>query len=87
MFPNLFFLFQNENVRAWAGPYKSSLSGDTVTEVQTCNLVQEASPSLSLYTGAQGWHSGLTSVFPAPTFLGRGIPQTVDDVVHVPLEL
>lgn len=77
MFPNLFFLFQNENVRAWAGPYKFSLSGDTVTEVQTCDLVQEASPSLS----------GLMSVFPVPTFLGRGIPQTVDDVVHVPLVL
>lgn len=55
MFPNLFFLFQNENVRAWAGPYKFSLSGDTVIEVQTCNLVQEASLSLLPFPCALGF--------------------------------
>lgn len=87
MLPNLFSLFQNENVHAWEGSYKFSSTGVTVTDAQTCNLVQEASSSRSLYTGAQGQHSGLVSVFPAPIFLGGGVPQKVDVLVHALLVL
>lgn len=82
MLPNLFSLFQNENVCAWAGSYKFSSTGVTVTDIQTCSLVQEASPSLSLHTGEYVWHLGLVPVLPAPIFLGRGAPQKVDVLVH-----
>lgn len=80
MLSNLFSLFQNENVCAWAGSYKFLSTGVTVTDIQTCYFVQEPSPSLSLHTGAQGGHLGLVSVFPAAIFLGRGAPQRV--LVH-----
>lgn len=82
MLPNLFSLFQNENVCAWAGSCKFSLTGAAVTDVQSCNLAQEASPSLSLHTGAHSQHLGLVPVFPAPIFLGKDGSQRIDVLVH-----
>lgn len=82
MLPNLFSLFQNENVCAWAGSCNFSSTGVAVTDVQSCNLAQEASPSLSLHTGAHSQHSGLVPVFPAPIFLGKDGSQRVDVLVH-----
>jgi len=71
MFPNLFFLIQNENVRAWTGPYNFSVSGCALIDVQTCTLAQEASPSFPVH-----WDSGSTfqaevNVSSSPVFRRR----------------
>lgn len=75
MLPNL-FLFQNENIRAWAGPYKFPLCGYTDTEVQTWSL----SPFSSLCT-ERG--SGLMSVLPAPGIFQVGFSHGKSCDTHI----